>query len=414
VAVADGLPSEPQLRLDPGGHTAIIRRIDADAAGRFLVTGSDDKTVRVWAAEDGRLLRTLRVPAGRGNLGKVYAVAVSPDGERVAAGGWGRLNDNDVYLFETVTGRLLARAGGLPNVVHHLAFAPDGRRLVATLANPKGVLWRVPTAEAGAGTANARRVALTTSNGSAPRWDGQRLLYVSSRGSGDTVWGLEGDRATALWSAPDARIVDGPAIAPDGGRVAFAIDRQGQTALIVVNVDGSEARVVSTPGQVQGPPAWRPDGRAVTVAAVVDGEPRLFNVPLDGGPPVSLVHEYAVHPAWSPDGDFVLYSGPDVGTTFAVKAAAADGGPYPLPPLTLTRGARRLRVTEGRRVMVLRGEIGHKDLWLVDLATGAERQVTHLPAGFAVRDFDVSTDGREIVLEQIQEQSDIVLLEMPQ
>ena len=42
----------------------------------------------------------------------------------------------------------------------------------------------------------------------------------------------------------------------------------------------------------------------------------------------------------------------------------------------------------------------HKDLWLVDLETGAERQLTNL-AEFDIRDFDVSSDGREVVLERM-------------
>ena len=62
---------------------------------------------------------------------------------------------------------------------------------------------------------------------------------------------------------------------------------------------------------------------------------------------------------------------------------------------------------------MLRGEIRHKDLWLIDLETGAERQLTDLAPDFTVRDFDISPDGREIVLEQVQEHSDIVLLEVP-
>ncbi len=44
------LPDTPQLRLDPGMHTARIKRIDVDAEGRYLVSASDDKTVRVWSA----------------------------------------------------------------------------------------------------------------------------------------------------------------------------------------------------------------------------------------------------------------------------------------------------------------------------------------------------------------------------
>ena len=82
------LYEQPMLVVDPGMHTAPIRAVAVDAAGRLAVTGSDDKTVRVWSLTDGKLLRTIRMPAGPGNIGKIYAVAMSPDGDLVAAGGW--------------------------------------------------------------------------------------------------------------------------------------------------------------------------------------------------------------------------------------------------------------------------------------------------------------------------------------
>jgi dipeptidyl aminopeptidase/acylaminoacyl peptidase len=62
--------------------------------------------------------------------------------------------------------------------------------------------------------------------------------------------------------------------------------------------------------------------------------------------------------------------------------------------------------------VVLRGEIQHKDLWLIDLVTGAERQLTHLAPEFEIRDFDISPDGRDVVIERVQERSNVVLLDL--
>jgi WD40 repeat protein len=123
-------------------HTAGIRTIDVDAAGRFLVTGSLDKTVRVWDLESGGLLGTLRPPAGEGNEGKIYAVAISPNGDIVAAAGWTGYQwdrQHSIYLFDRQAGRLLRRLSGLTNVVLHLAFSPDGSRLAAVLGDSCGL-----------------------------------------------------------------------------------------------------------------------------------------------------------------------------------------------------------------------------------------------------------------------------------
>jgi hypothetical protein len=50
---------------------------------------------------------------------------------------------------------------------------------------------------------------------------------------------------------------------------------------------------------------------------------------------------------------------------------------------------------------------------IVDIETGAERQLTNLFPDFDIHDFDISPDGREVVLERAQKHSDIVLLDLP-
>jgi WD40 repeat protein len=131
-------PTEPILRLETAMHTAQIRRISVDAANRWLVTTSDDKTVRLWELPSGRLVRVLRPPIGDGKEGKLYSAAISPDGRQIACGGWTKLGSdsgNAIYLLDCATGRLTGRIPGLPQVITHLVYSPDGRFLAACLGD---------------------------------------------------------------------------------------------------------------------------------------------------------------------------------------------------------------------------------------------------------------------------------------
>jgi WD40 repeat protein len=143
-AAAQPLPAgyhgRPELVVDPGRHTARIMRAGVDAAGRVIVTASDDKTVRVWNAETGALERTIRLSSGRGFIGTPYAVAISPDGSIVAAGGYtAPTAPQPIFLYARETGALAKVIPDEPQGALHLAFSPDGRFLAATLHDGRGL-----------------------------------------------------------------------------------------------------------------------------------------------------------------------------------------------------------------------------------------------------------------------------------
>jgi Tol biopolymer transport system component len=295
-----------------------------------------------------------------------------------------------------------------------LAASADGRRLVLTSANPKRTLWRLRITNSPADESMPARISLTTSTGSSPRLGPDYLLYVSATGTSESIWKLANGTGTELWSALGAQVIGGPAIAPDQQSIAFSVRQHGHAFLYTMQSDGTRARVLTEALDLEGTPAWAPDGRSITSAANDHGVPHLFRVPLDGRPPTVFVGEYSVDPAWSSDGHFLVYSGPDIGTTFPVKAVTAEAAVITLHALTLTRGARHLVFLAGKSGLVfLKGDIRHKDLWVVDTETGAEQQMTKLPPDFNIRDFDISPDGRELVLERVQEHSEVVLLDRP-
>jgi serine/threonine protein kinase len=305
-----------------------------------------------------------------------------------------------------------------------LAVSGDGRRLVATSATQSRTsLWRVPLSASPAQASDASKIPLATAQGRSPMLAANSLFYVSSDGATERIWKLLPDgTATDLWPDSGGRIIGGPAIAPEGNRIAFSIEDRSKTRLVTMNTDGTSVRVIADALELRGAPAWSPDGQSIVTTVNEGGRPHLFRVSLKTGEAVRLLDDYALDPAWASRGDFVVYSGRDPGTEFPVKAVTAAGQPYPIPELTLSRsgalgvtrvGARRLRFLPGRtELVVLRGDIEHKNLWAFDLTTGNWRQLTKFGRDIIISDFDVSPDGREIVFERVEESSDVWMMDL--
>lgn len=311
-----------------------------------------------------------------------------------------------------------------------LAASADGRRLVLTLASTKSTLWRLPLTDVDQNSleqsapkppappstqpSDPSRISLSTGTGFSPRLAPKYLLYVSAQGSSDSIWKSADGATIELWASPGARLLGGPAISHDGRSIAFSVRQREKSFLYVMQSDGANPKVIADSLDLQGSPAWAPDGQSITSAVSDHGTPHLFRIPLDGHAPTPLVSEYSVDPVWSPDGQFVVYSGPDIGTTFALKAVTPQSAAHSFPSFTLTRGARHVAFLPATHSLVLLlGEIQHKNLWLINLETGVERPLTNLPANFDVRDFDISPDAHELILERVQQRSDVTLLDLP-
>ncbi len=132
--------------LDTGGHMSLIRDIAFTRDGRQIVSASVDKVIRVWDVATGKTVRTIRGEAALGDEGSIYALALSPDGKWLAAGGLlsGKPNEKTaIRLYDFASGRLVARLKGHKNVVFDLAFSPDGSHLISGSGDFTAIIWDV-------------------------------------------------------------------------------------------------------------------------------------------------------------------------------------------------------------------------------------------------------------------------------
>jgi WD40 repeat protein len=131
---ADGAPL---LRLDAGGHQALINDVAFTSDGARLISAGDDKLIRVWDLSTGKTVRTFRGEASEGDSGKVYTMALSPDGKWLAAGGWMDKSTaslpccGDIRLYDFASGELKTLLRGHTSVVESIAFSPDSKKLIS-------------------------------------------------------------------------------------------------------------------------------------------------------------------------------------------------------------------------------------------------------------------------------------------
>ena len=130
-------PAKPaNLLFTCTGHSSRATSAAWSRNGSRIVSGSFDKTVRVWNAANGNIIQTYL-----GHSDRVQTVAWSPDSTRVASAG----DDRAVHIWNASTGALILIYSGHTDHVLGLAWSPDGTRIASASADKTVQVWEVST-----------------------------------------------------------------------------------------------------------------------------------------------------------------------------------------------------------------------------------------------------------------------------
>ena len=297
----------------------------------------------------------------------------------------------------------------------------DGRRVVATVAKPTATLWRVALNDRRAEDVDAYPYAVPTERALAPRHHGASLFYLSlsTRGTGDGLWRFQNGQAFEVTKGADNVLSEPPVVSPDGNRVVIVLRRPGKRQLAVMSADGTNARTLAPSIEIhgvvgQGAADWSPDGSWIVAAGSDGTAPGLFKIPVDGGAPVQLVEGWAYNPVFSPNGDEIIYASGfgGAGGQSVLRRIRSDGTHVAMPPIAVRVGGAHRFLPSGLGLVYLRS-IESKDFWLLDLATGTTRQLTHFSDRGFLNTFDVTPDGKYLVFDRTRQNSDIVRIDLP-
>ena len=271
------------------GHGAIVRSAAYSPDGTRIVTGSADKTARIW---DARTNVQLAVLSGHGDY--VTSAAYSPDGTRIVTASL----DKTARIWDARTGAQLIVLSGHGDYVTSAAYSPDGTRIVTASLDKTARIWDART--------GTQLAVLSGHDGTvysaAYSPDGTRIVTASLDKTA-RIWDARtGAQLAALSGHGD--IVDSAAYSPDGTRIVTAsLDK---TARIWEARTGTPLAVLSGHDGIVYSAAYSPDGTRI-VTASDDRTARIWDARTDTPLAVLSGHDGIVYSAaYSPDGTRIV------------------------------------------------------------------------------------------------------------
>jgi WD40 repeat protein len=245
----EGVATASKELLALEGSNATVSSAPFSPGGERVVTAHHDKTARVWDATTGRVLLTLT-----GHTDRVESASFSADGARIATGSW----DKTAKVWDAKTGKVLLTLEGHTGKVESASFSPDGSRIITSSDDKTAKVWDAKTGKV-LFTLDRHASAV---NSAAFSPNGSRIV-TSGADNTVRVWNAETGKELFLAKGTVGRVTSA-AFSPDGTRIVtngvVVRVRDTTTGRVLLALKGHTSTVWSA--------AFGPDGtRIVTGSA---------------------------------------------------------------------------------------------------------------------------------------------------
>jgi WD40 repeat protein len=363
-------------------HTDSVTSAAFSPDGRRLVTSSADGTARVWEADSGRTVTTLR-----GHTKAINRVAYSPDGKQLVTAS----SDESARVWDSATGHTIAVLRGHTREVSVATFSPDGKKVVTASADGKARVWDGATGHSLVTLGDSD--GMMTSAAFSP--DGRRVVTANVR-SAAWIWDAESGRLL-LTLSHDVQVSEA-AFSPDGKRVVTAswdgVARlwDANTGHLLVKLEGHTGVLTHA--------AFSRNGKLVVTASrdqtarVWDVETGLSLITLNGR------GGWVFDAAFSPSGNLVVTASADrTGRVWDVGSCAKNAS-TPCDPIATLSGHGQLLLCsvfspDGKRVVTTSADKTAR-VWDVDI--GNPLVTFQAAPDQSVEGVALSSDGSRVLI----------------
>ncbi|OFY64673.1 MAG: hypothetical protein A2V64_02765 [Bacteroidetes bacterium RBG_13_43_22] len=262
------------------GHVLPVLAVAFSPDGKTILTGSGDVTARLWDLQ-GKCIQILK-----GHTFDIYSVAFSPDGKNILTGS----ADSTAILWD-LKGNILQRFKGHTGVVRTVAFADDGKTILTGSNDQTAILWDLNGNSLQTFTGHSGHIRSLTFSP-----DGKTILTGSSDKTA-RLWDLNGNTIQILKGHTGT--VNSVVFSPDGDRIlTFCNDGISRiwdiSENIYKNFTGHKNYVYRA--------LFSPDGKSILTLSA-DQTLRLWDLDGNSQPPIKYVSNSV---AFSPDGKTIL------------------------------------------------------------------------------------------------------------
>jgi eukaryotic-like serine/threonine-protein kinase len=289
-----------------------------------------------------------------------------------------------------------------------IGLTRDGDSLVTVKSDRATNLWSIPLND----VTRAHKLVPEVGSYFGVSWFSDGRIVVSSVDSGNPdIWVINADGRGRRQLTSNVGSNYHPAVSPDGRYIAFTGFRGGVFSIWRMDADGSNQEQLTT-GDLASFPTWSPDGKWIYYSVLAGGTAAIWKVSSEGHDTTAVTNYYSRGPVVSPDGKLIscTYWDDATGSNRYALVPSSGGAPIKLFGTPDVNGQRMPRwMPDAESLLYVDTHDGNSNIWMQPLNGGAPKQITGFDSD-QIFDFDLSRDGKQIILTRGTTVSDVVLM----